>query len=101
MLEACDRPGSGAPSGEARDAPDGLLRRPAAPPDTIVGRTPVEADREPVRMLCKAMHARTVFGDIPFSDTKFDRAVASLKNRSRQSVGLVAELNGRVIGATP
>jgi hypothetical protein len=52
-------------------------------------------------MLCKAMHARTVFGDIPFSDTKFDRAVASLKNRSRQSVGLVAELNGRVIGATP
>lgn len=104
MLGAGERAGSGAaasgaPSGEAGDARDGLFRRPAAPSDTIVVRTPVEADRGPVRALCRAMHARTVFGDIPFSDAKFDRAVASLKGRSRQSVGLVAELNGRVIGA--
>lgn len=104
MFEAGDRAGSsaaasGAPTDAMRDASSELSRRPAAPADTIVVRTPVEADREPVRALCKAMHARTIFGDIPFSDAKFDRAIVSLKDRPRQSVGLVAELNGRVIGA--
>ena len=104
VLEAGDRAGScasasGAPTDAMRDASSESSRRPAAPADTIVVRTPVETDRERVRVLCRAMHARSVFGDMPFSDAKFDRAVDLLKNRSRQSVGLVAELNGRVIGA--
>lgn len=67
--------------------------------DTIIIRTPIPSDREPARTLCKAMHARTVFADIPFSDTKFDRGADLVLARPRHTVGLVAELNDRLVGA--
>ena len=52
-----------------------------------------------MRALCRTSHERTIFGDIPFSDAKFGQTFAAILARSRQSVGLVAELDCRIVGA--
>ncbi|MDD9908154.1 MAG: hypothetical protein OXR62_00515 [Ahrensia sp.] len=68
--------------------------------DRIVVRTPVMDHLEPGRALCRKMHAQTIYRDIPFSNAKFDRAIARLRKSPRNSVALVAELNGQLIGAS-
>jgi hypothetical protein len=67
----------------------------------IIIRAGVEADREAARALCRALHGRTVFGSILFSDRKFDKAAAQvLPNSGGNSVALAAELNDKLVGLT-
>ncbi len=60
-----------------------------------------EAHREPVRKLMRGAHERSVFGDLLFSDAKFDRAFEKTLDASGQQLGLVVTLGGRVLGDIP
>jgi hypothetical protein len=70
------------------------------PADALIIRTPIAEDREPARVLCRSMHARTIFADIAFSDAKFNRgADRVLSGEAPHTIALVAELNSRLVGA--
>lgn len=58
-----------------------------------------EGHRDEVRALMRGAHERSVFGDIPFSDAKFDRAFDNTLNASAQYIGLVVTLGERVLGS--
>ncbi|WP_299681384.1 hypothetical protein [uncultured Roseobacter sp.] len=58
-----------------------------------------ERHREKVRDLMRAAHEKSVFGDIPFSDAKFDRAFDNTLHASGQYLGLVVTLGDRVLGS--
>jgi hypothetical protein len=47
----------------------------------------------------RGAHARSVFGDIPFSDAKVDRAFDTTPDASGQYLGLVVTLGERVLGS--
>ncbi|WP_436397732.1 hypothetical protein [Roseobacter sp. S98] len=56
-----------------------------------------EEHRSQVRILTRTVHEKSLFGDIPFSEVKFDRAF----DRALlvpDSLGLVVLLNNRVLG---
>lgn len=67
--------------------------------DKIIIRTPVPEDREPGRALLRVLHAQSHFAAIPFSDSKFDKGADRLLKNPTNMVGLLAELNGRLVGA--
>jgi hypothetical protein len=65
----------------------------------IIIRAAMDTDREPARALCKALHARTIFGSVPFSDRKFNKAAAKVMPATgSNSVALVAELSDHLVG---
>ncbi|MEM6888107.1 MAG: hypothetical protein AAF636_08210 [Pseudomonadota bacterium] len=56
------------------------------------------AHRSAVRALTRAMHEKTLFGDIPFSNAKFDRFFDQSLSTPDQHLGLVVTLGNRVLG---
>jgi len=56
------------------------------------------ADGEAVRALCRKAHGETFLGDIPFSDAKFDKAADRVLSGPRNTVCLVAEKSGQIVG---
>ncbi|WP_227268742.1 hypothetical protein [Roseobacter weihaiensis] len=56
------------------------------------------AHREQVRSLTRSVHEKNLFGDIPFSDTKFDRAFDKTLMAPERHLGLVVSLDGRLLG---
>ncbi len=61
-------------------------------------RYAVEADRDALRDLTKWSHERTIFGDIEFSNEKFESLFDLWKQNQRFQCGLVAEREGRILG---
>lgn len=57
-----------------------------------------DAHRKQLRSLTRSVHEKSLFGDIPFSDAKFDRAFDRTLSGSQQQLGLVVSLKGRVLG---
>ena len=71
------------------------------PKPNIVVRLPVEDDRDAVRALARKLHNLTIFSDIGFSDTKFDKYFDRALTRPKHMSGLVAELVPSVAGQAP
>ncbi|MEO9652662.1 MAG: hypothetical protein ABJ360_02645 [Roseobacter sp.] len=58
-----------------------------------------EIHREQVRALMRGAHEKSVFGDISFSDAKFDKAFDKTLEPAGQHLGLVVMLGDRVLGS--
>ncbi|MEP2676520.1 MULTISPECIES: hypothetical protein [Roseobacteraceae] len=58
-----------------------------------------EVHREQVRALMRAAHEKSVLGDIPFSNAKFDKAFDKTLQPAGQHLGLVVMLGDRVLGS--
>ena len=75
-------------------------KTPKSKPNIVV-RLPVEDDRDAVRALARKLHNLTIFSDIGFSDTKFDKYFDRALTRPKHMSGLVAELVPSVAGQAP
>jgi hypothetical protein len=64
----------------------------------ITVRLAKASDLEPARVIARALHEKTIFGHIPWSDEKFDRQFGEVLKLPPNKVGLVAERAGRVLG---
>ncbi|WP_227271570.1 GNAT family N-acetyltransferase [Roseobacter weihaiensis] len=58
----------------------------------------VEAHRTQVCALTRSVHEKSLFGDIPFSDAKLNRAFDKTLKVPERHLGLVVSLDGRVLG---
>ncbi len=66
--------------------------------NNIIVRLARVEDVEACRAIGRALHEKTIFAHIPWSDKKFDRQCDELLKLPPNKAGLVAELNGRVLG---
>ncbi len=73
-------------------------KKPATQNNNIIVRLAKPQDLEPARAIARALHEKTVFAHIPWSDRKFDRQCDEIIKLPPNKVGLVAELNGKVLG---
>ena len=65
----------------------------------ITVRLVEQTDLEPLRDMVRRFHERTVFGDIPFSDAKFDKYAAHyFSGAARWQCCIVAECRGELMG---
>ncbi|MBW4707342.1 hypothetical protein KX928_06040 [Roseobacter sp. YSTF-M11] len=65
---------------------------------TLATTRAAEIHRTQVCALTRSVHEKSLFGDIPFSDAKFDRAFDRTLNAPEQHLGLVVALGSRVPG---
>jgi hypothetical protein len=56
------------------------------------------ADRDGILRLAQAAHAESAFGVFPFDPAKFDVAFEAAMSHPKSQVGVVVELDGRVLG---
>ncbi|MCP4072070.1 MAG: hypothetical protein GY742_10090, partial [Hyphomicrobiales bacterium] len=66
--------------------------------NNIIVRLARVEDIEACRAIGRALHEKTIFAHIPWSDKKFDRQCDELLKLPPSKAGLVAELDGRVLG---
>ncbi len=66
--------------------------------NNIIVRLARVEDLEACRAIGRALHEKTIFAHIPWSDKKFDRQCDELLKLPPNKAGLVAELDGRVLG---
>lgn len=87
-------------AGETAGAASGGTQDKARLRNKIIIHTPEERDRFPAYDVALRLHAKTTFSDIPFSDERWNRGTCLVLNNPKCKAGLIAGLNGTLIGCT-
>lgn len=87
-----------APEDEFVGATSGRAPDKAKLRNNIIVRTIEERDRVPAREIVRRLHQKSIFGDIPFSNTKWNKGVDIVLAKPANRIGLIAELRGKPVG---
>ncbi|RWE06224.1 MAG: hypothetical protein EOS23_31620 [Mesorhizobium sp.] len=77
---------------------DEVIALPHPKQSSVRVRLPEERDWAAVRTVVRQHHARTIFSDIPFSETKFDAIEKQARNPAPNQCLIIAEARGELVG---
>lgn len=77
---------------------DEVIALPRPKQSSVRVRLPEERDWAAVRTVVRQHHARTIFSDIPFSDSKFDAIEQQARYPAPNQCLIVAEAKGELVG---